>query len=69
VVTGHAAREQHNRMLAYAHRQHPAIVGALLNGEGARVEALMQEHTHLSKESRKLPAWPGIGPHLIARTA
>jgi len=51
VVFGAAARERQFMMLFYAHRQHHAIVGALINGEGARVEALMKEHTHISKES------------------
>ncbi|MBB3257434.1 GntR family transcriptional regulator of vanillate catabolism [Paraburkholderia bannensis] len=54
VVFDDAAREQQVMMLAYAHRQHHAIVGALLKGEGARVEALMKEHTHISKESLNL---------------
>ena len=38
-------------ILRYAHRQHHAIVRALENGEGARVEALLREHTHPVKES------------------
>jgi GntR family transcriptional regulator of vanillate catabolism len=38
-------------ILRYAHRQHHAIVQALENGEGARVEALLREHTHPVKES------------------
>jgi len=54
VVFDHAAREQQYMMLSYAHRQHHAIVGALLNGEGARVEALLKEHTHISKDSLNL---------------
>jgi len=32
-------------ILRYAHRQHHHIVQALEKGEGARVEALMREHT------------------------
>lgn len=66
VVFDHAAREQQYMMLSYAHRQHHAIVGALLNGEGARVEALMKEHTHISKESLNLSA---ERLHLIAGAA
>jgi GntR family transcriptional regulator of vanillate catabolism len=38
-------------ILRYAHRQHHAIAKALENGEGARVEALLREHTHPVKES------------------
>jgi len=37
--------------LAYAHRQHHYIVSALERGEGARVEALMREHTNPVKEN------------------
>ena len=66
VVFDDAARQQQYMMLAYAHRQHHAIVGALLKGEGARVEALMKEHTHISKESLNLSA---EHLHLIAGAA
>src|SRR5215468_12104771 len=41
--------------LAYAHRQHHCIVSALERGEGARVEALMREHTNPVKENLNLP--------------
>jgi GntR family transcriptional regulator of vanillate catabolism len=41
-------------ILRYAHRQHHAIVQALENGEGARVEALLREHTYPVKESLNL---------------
>jgi GntR family transcriptional regulator of vanillate catabolism len=61
-----SARERQFIMLMYAHRQHHAITGALLNGEGARVEALMKEHTHISKESLNL-SLPTL--HLIAGAA
>ncbi|MCP3718692.1 MULTISPECIES: GntR family transcriptional regulator [unclassified Paraburkholderia] len=54
VVFDKAAQQRQFMMLSYAHRQHHAIVGALVNGEGARVEALMKEHTHISKESLNL---------------
>ena len=37
-------------VLAYAHRQHHAIVQALENREAARVEALMREHATPVKE-------------------
>jgi len=40
--------------LAYAHRQHHSIVSALDRGEGARVEALMREHTSPVKENLNL---------------
>ncbi|MGF6758129.1 GntR family transcriptional regulator [Paraburkholderia sp. GAS334] len=66
VVFDETARERQFMMLMYAHRQHHAIVGALLNGEGARVEALMKEHTHISKESLNLSS-PRL--HLIAGAA
>lgn len=66
VVFDEAARERQFAMLMYAHRQHHAIVGALLSGEGARVEALMKEHTHISKESLNLFS---SRLHLIAGTA
>lgn len=55
VVYDKTAQERQFMMLSYAHRQHHAIVGALVNGEGVRVEALMKEHTHISKESLNLP--------------
>ncbi|MDE1181926.1 GntR family transcriptional regulator [Paraburkholderia sp.] len=61
-----AARERQFLMLSYAHRQHHAIADALLKGEGARVEALMKEHTHISKESLNL-SLPAL--HLIAGAA
>jgi GntR family transcriptional regulator of vanillate catabolism len=60
-----SARERQFVMLTYAHRQHHAIADALVNGEGARVEALMKEHTHISKESLNL-SLPKL--HLIAGT-
>jgi GntR family transcriptional regulator of vanillate catabolism len=41
--------------LAYAHRQHHYIVSALEHGEGARVEALMREHTNPVKENLNIP--------------
>ena len=41
-------------VLAYAHRQHHAIVQALENREAARVEALMREHATPVKESLNL---------------
>ena len=46
-----ANRAANFAILRYAHRQHHAIVQALENGEGARVEALLREHTHPVKES------------------
>ena len=61
-----AAREHQFMMLMYAHRQHHAIADALKKGEGARVEALMKEHTHISKESLNL-SLPSL--HLIAGAA
>lgn len=61
-----AARERQFMMLMYAHRQHHAIADALKKGEGARVEALMKEHTHISKESLNL-SLPAL--HLIAGAA
>jgi len=45
--------------LAYAHRQHHYIVSALERGEGARVEALMREHTNPVKENLNLPGSAG----------
>lgn len=63
VVFDKAAQQRRFMMLSYAHRQHHAIIGALVNGEGARVEALMNEHTHISMESLNLPV---DGPHLSA---
>lgn len=65
-VFDQAAREQQHMMLSYAHRQHHAIVGALLNGEDARVEALMKAHTHISKKSLDLST---ERLHLIAGAA
>lgn len=66
VVFDDSAKERQFLMLMYAHRQHHAIVGALLNGEGARVEALMKEHTYISKESLNLSS---SRFHLIAGAA
>ncbi len=42
-------------LITYAHGQHHAIVAALERGEGARVEALMREHSNPVKESLNLP--------------
>jgi GntR family transcriptional regulator of vanillate catabolism len=42
---------QQYRTLNYAHMQHHAIVQALEQGEGARAEALMAEHTNAAKHS------------------
>jgi GntR family transcriptional regulator, vanillate catabolism transcriptional regulator len=61
-----SAREHQFIMLTYAHRQHHAIADALKKGEGARVDALMREHTHISKESLNL-SLPAL--HLIAGAA
>src|SRR5882724_13046332 len=55
-------------MLLYAHRQHHFIVAAIERGEGARVEALMREHTNPVKDSLNLtcgktprrPSNPGL---------
>lgn len=66
VAFDEAARERQFAMLMYAHRQHHAIADALKKGEGARVEALMKEHTHISKESLNL-SLPSL--HLIAGAA
>lgn len=41
-------------LLRYAHRQHHAIVQALANRQGSRVEALMREHAQPVKESLNL---------------
>jgi len=53
-----ANRAANFAILRYAHRQHHAIVQALENGEGARVEALLREHTHPVKESLNFVANP-----------
>jgi len=45
--------------LAYAHRQHHYIVSALERGEGARVEALMREHTNPVKENLNIAGRAG----------
>jgi GntR family transcriptional regulator of vanillate catabolism len=66
VAFDEAARERQFMMLGYAHRQHHAIADALKKGESARVEALMKEHTHISKESLNL-SLPSL--HLIAGAA
>ena len=42
-------QEDFNRVV-YAHFQHRDIVQALENGEGARVEALMREHSNRTKQ-------------------
>jgi GntR family transcriptional regulator, vanillate catabolism transcriptional regulator len=46
-----ASLERMQETLAYAHQQHHYIVSALERGEGARVEALMREHTNPVKEN------------------
>jgi GntR family transcriptional regulator of vanillate catabolism len=48
-------------MLAYAHRQHHAIVECLEAGHGARAEALMREHANATKSSLNVAALPVIG--------
>jgi len=45
--------------LAYAHKQHHCIVTAIERGEGARVEALMREHTNPVKENLNLSGTAG----------
>ena len=53
-------------ILRYAHRQHHAIVQALENGEGGRVEALLREHTAPVKESLNFISDPGDrGRHAV----
>ncbi len=42
-------------LLLYAHHQHHYIVEAIERGEGARVEALMREHTNPVKANLNLP--------------
>lgn len=54
VVFDKDAKERQRQMLAFAHRQHHSIVAALKSGQGARAEALMKEHTNISKESLNL---------------
>jgi len=55
--------------LAYAHKQHHYIVSALERGEGARVEALMREHTNPVKENLNISGGAGefrdVKPHLM----
>ncbi|MEM5328424.1 FCD domain-containing protein [Paraburkholderia sp. JHI2823] len=58
VVFDKTAQERQFMMLSYAHRQHHAIVGALVNGEGVRVEALMKEHTHIFEGEPESPGRP-----------
>jgi GntR family transcriptional regulator of vanillate catabolism len=61
VVFDEDAKEQQRAMLYYAQRQHHAIAAALRHGEGARVEALMKEHTQISKDSLNLvPTHPRL---------
>ncbi|GLU34163.1 GntR family transcriptional regulator [Trinickia caryophylli] len=55
VVFDKDAKEKQFQTLMFAHRQHHSIVAALKAGEGARVEALMKEHTNISKESLNFP--------------
>ncbi|MGI4859391.1 MAG: GntR family transcriptional regulator [Janthinobacterium lividum] len=64
VVFEETARGLQFSMLMYAHRQHHAIVNAIVGGEGARAEALMKEHTNISKESLNLSS---SRLHLISR--
>jgi GntR family transcriptional regulator, vanillate catabolism transcriptional regulator len=49
-------------MLSYAHRQHHAIVQALENGEGTRVDALMFEHAYGTKASINMVRKPLTAP-------
>jgi GntR family transcriptional regulator of vanillate catabolism len=51
VAFGQSRLQEAYQILCYAHRQHHAIVEALENREGARVEALLREHTAPVKES------------------
>ena len=62
-----ATPEANFAILRYAHRQHHAIVQALENGEGARVEALLREHTYPVKESLNFISDPADRPasHVI----
>ena len=54
MVTAHGNLQKMTSILSYAHRQHHAIVDALMKGEGARVEALMREHVAPVKEGLRL---------------
>lgn len=47
----HAELPQQYKVLNFAHMQHHAIVQALEQGDGTRVEALMREHTQAAKHS------------------
>ncbi len=38
--------EQEFRRFNFAHMQHHAVVDALVNGQGARAEAIMREHAN-----------------------
>jgi GntR family transcriptional regulator of vanillate catabolism len=42
------------KTLNYAHMQHHAIATALEDGDSVRAEALMREHTNVSKESLRV---------------
>ena len=51
--------QQMHETLAYAHRQHHYIVTAIERGEGARVEALMREHTNPVKDNLNISGTTG----------
>jgi GntR family transcriptional regulator, vanillate catabolism transcriptional regulator len=53
-VFSHTQRDALLGIVRYAHRQHHAIVDALANGQGGRVEALFREHVYAAKESLRL---------------
>lgn len=50
----HAELPQQFKLLSFAHMQHHAVVQALEQGDGTRVEALMREHTQAAKHSLHL---------------
>ncbi|SNT27680.1 transcriptional regulator, GntR family [Noviherbaspirillum humi] len=50
------------RILNYAHMQHHAIVGAILDGEAGRAEALMREHANVSRDSLELSGADALQP-------
>jgi GntR family transcriptional regulator of vanillate catabolism len=50
--------EQMYDVIAYAHRQHHAVVDAIERGQSARAEALMREHAHAVRESINLADVP-----------
>jgi GntR family transcriptional regulator of vanillate catabolism len=59
LVAGPGSLPDRQRLLAYAHAQHHALVEAVAAGQGARAEALAREHAENARRNLRLMAESG----------